>query len=509
MDEKIFHKVTAYIEKHRMIASGDTIVTGVSGGADSVCLFSILHELAETMMLRLIVVHVNHGIRGADADADASYVESLCRTWGVPFVLVREDVRAYARNGHLSEEEAGRKVRYRAFEEALKKYVQETVPAGTAEGSFRKGKIAVAHNANDRAETMLFHLFRGAGLTGAAAMKPVRGNVIRPVLCLERKEIEEYLRQRQLSFCIDRTNMEDTYTRNRIRNHIFPYVEKEVCHGAVGHMCEAADRLAEAEGYIRKQAELAYRRCILEETAGGDGGMGRPGSFGRPEVRLDAGRLMEEEAFIRRQVLLLGLEKAAGGRRDIASVHVLQTEKLLDKRGSKQISLPHGLTARREPWKGNTQLVLCRAEEQVPQEPVQIAIPGTAEVPGLGKVEFSLLETEKLPPENELAGFFWGKSQHIPQKTYTKWFDYDRITKSLVFRVREKGDYLTINESLSRKKLKDYMINEKIPKERRGKIYVLAEESHVIWVPEYRISEYYKITENTKRILQVQIGGGT
>lgn len=507
MDEKIFHKVKAYIEKHRMIVSGDTIVTGVSGGADSVCLFSILHELAETMMLRLIVVHVNHGIRGAEAEADAGYVEELCREWGVPYVLVREDVREYARTEHLSEEEAGRKVRYRAFEEALEKYAGEAGPAGTVGGGFRKGKIAVAHNANDLAETMLFHLFRGAGLSGAAGMKPVRGNVIRPVLCLERREIEEYLRQRQLSFCIDRTNMEDTYTRNRIRNHIFPYVEKEVCHGAVRHMCEAADRLAEAEGFIRRQAELAYRRCVSEEAAGEGAGQGK--RSGEPEVRLDAGRLMEEEAFLRRQVLLLGLEKASGGRRDIAAVHVRETEKLLGKSGSKQISLPYGLTARREPQKEYAELVLCRTEEQGKQEPVKIAIPGTAEVPGLGPVEFSLLETENLPPENEITGFFRGKSQHIPQKTYTKWFDYDRITKSLVFRVREKGDYLTINGNLSRKKLKDYMINEKIPKERRGKIYVLAEENHILWVPEYRISEYYKITENTKRILQVQIGGGT
>ena len=475
------------MEKYHMITPGDTVVVGVSGGADSVCLFLILCELAEEMQLCLIAVHVNHGIRKKEAEKDAGYVERLCKEKGIPFVLVCEDVKAYAKREHLSEEEAGRKVRYQAFENVLHQH-----------GSLN-GKIAVAHNANDRAETMLFHLFRGTGLAGASGIKPVRGCTIRPVLCLRREEIEAYLRERQISFCIDRTNMEDTYTRNRIRNHIFPYVEKQVCRQAVEHMCEAADVLAEAEQYIRKQTEAAYQRCVIAEDKG---------------VELDIDRLSEEEPFIRRQVLLFGLEQVTEGRKDITSVHVKEIEKLLDKDGSKQISLPYGLVARREPSKRFSSLILCRernAETAGSRERpavLKIPLPGKVEVPGVGNVEFTLLESGKLPPENEIAGFFLGKTQLIPQKSCTKWFDYDRITKSLVFRIREKGDYLTINRKLSRKKLKDYMIEEKIPKNQREKIYVLADGSHILWVPGYRISEYYKITENTEHILQVQLRGG-
>ncbi len=475
------------MERHHMIAPGDTVAAGVSGGADSVCLFLILCELAEELKFRLIAVHVNHGIRGKEAEADAGYVKRLCEERGVPFVLVREDVKAYAGREHLSEEEAGRKVRYRAFEETLYQY-------GAPDG-----KIAVAHNANDRAETMLFHLFRGTGLAGASGIKPVRGRIIRPVLCLRREEIETYLRERQISFCIDRTNMEDTYTRNRIRNHIFPYVEEQVCRQAVEHMCEAADVLAETEQYIRKQTEEAYARCAAEA----DG-----------RVELDIKRLSQEEPFIRRQVLLFGLEQVTEGRKDITSVHIKEIEKLLDKDGSKQLSLPYGLVARREPLKGYSSLILYREQNAEPagcgEEPaaVEVPIPGTIEIPGLGRVEFTLLERGKLPPESEIAGFFSGNSQFIPQKSCTKWFDYDRITKSLVFRIRKKGDYLTINRNLGRKKLKDYMIEEKIPKSRREKLYVLADGSHILWVPGYRISEYYKITEDTEHILQVQLRGG-
>lgn len=484
MDQRIFRKVKAYMERYHMIAPGDTVVAGVSGGADSVCLFLMLCELAEEMQLCLTAVHVNHGIRKGEAEADAEYVEHLCRERMIPFVLVREDVRTYAEREHLSEEEAGRKVRYQAFEKVLDQY-------GSSDG-----KIAVAHNANDRAETMLFHLFRGTGLAGASGIKPVRGRIIRPLLCLSREEIEAYLKEKQVSFCIDRTNMEDTYTRNRIRNHIFPYVEKQVCRQAVEHMCETADILAEAENYIRKQAEEAYRRCAAAQD---------------DAVELHINRLLEEEPFIRRQVLLFGLEQVTEGRRDLTSVHVKEIEKLLDKDGSKQISLPYGLVARREPLKGYSSLILCRERNTEPAgQPaaLRISIPGRMEIPGLGKVELTLLERGELPPGSEMADFFSGKSQFIPQKSCTKWFDYDRITKSLVFRIREKGDYLTINGKLSRKKLKDYMIEEKIPKNRREKIYVLADGSHILWVPGYRISEYYKITENTEHILQVQLRGG-
>ena len=258
MDDKIFEKVKRYADKHRMIAPGDTVVAGVSGGADSVCLFLMLCELAEEIDFHLAVVHVNHKIR-PEAAADAAYVEELCKSRNIPFILEEKDVKEYAREKHLSEEEAGREVRYQAFEEALGKYGS---CSGEKEG---QGRIAVAHNANDRAETMLFHLFRGTGLTGAGGIRAVRGHIVRPLLCLRREEIEEYLGKKGVFFCIDRTNLEDTYTRNRIRNHILPFAEKEICAGAIDHMCRAGDLFLEADAYIRGQAEKACRSCIVRE----------------------------------------------------------------------------------------------------------------------------------------------------------------------------------------------------------------------------------------------------
>lgn len=495
MGSKIFQKVKKYIDRYHMIAPGDTVVAGVSGGADSVCLFLMLCGLMEEMDFHLAVVHVNHGIR-QEAAEDAAYVEALCSQKGVPFILVESDVRAYAGERHLSEEEAGREIRYHAFEEALEKCERNTDIS--EEGTGKKagyGRIAVAHNANDRAETMLFHLFRGTGLTGAGGIRPVRDRIIRPLLCLQRDEIEEYLGRKGISFCIDRTNLEDTYTRNRIRSHILPFAEKEICAGAVRHMCFAGDLFLEADAYIRGQAAKAYKECADRAD--------------KEEIVLNIEKLKKEELFIRKQIFLQCIEMLTEGRKDITSAHIESLENLLDKQGSKEIFMPYGLRARKE----YRYLILYR-ESKVSEGSDEIRLPEIGirwqdlqkcaqefDIPGLGRVEFSVFHREEI-------SYFLDKSEIIPEKTYTKWLDYDRITKSLVFRTRKTGDYLTINKELSKKKLKDYMIERKIPKNARKELYILADGSHIIWVPGYRISEYYKITGATKYILRVQLRGG-
>lgn len=473
MDKRIFLRVKAYIEKYGMIAPDDTIVAGVSGGADSVCLLFLLHELAQELSFRIIAVHVNHGIR-EEAAEDAAFVKKLCAELEIPFFLVEEDVRGRAAKEKLSEEEAGRNVRYEAFERVLLSQVSGN------------GRIAVAHNANDRVETMLFHLFRGTGLAGASGIRPVRDKIIRPLLCLKRSEIEEYLNEKQIGFCIDRTNLEDTYTRNRIRNHILPYAEQEICHGVVEHMWETADLLLETEDYVKKQAQKALERCLSVEDKEKD----------MKGLTLNAKRLAGEEPLMQRQVILICLERLTKGRKDITSAHVAAICGLLNGQGSKQVSLPYGLTAVREYerlWIGK----IKETESSGPKKEWLIDlddIPAAVCIPGLGEVDFMMFSFEK--------------TQIIPGKSYTKWFDYDRITKSVVFRPRKTGDYLTINGNLSRKSLKDYMIGEKIPKNRRDDLYVLADGSHILWVPGYRISHYYKVSEHTKRILQVRIRGG-
>lgn len=463
----MIEKVRNYMQQYKMLVPGDTVVTGVSGGADSLCLLFMLKEFAEEMSLQLAVVHVNHGIR-EEAGEDAVYVEKICKELEVPFFLKEADVEAIAKSQGISTEEAGRNVRYEAFYEVLKQLNAE-----------EQGKIAVAHNANDRAETMLFHLFRGTGLTGLSGIKPVRDRIIRPLLCLDREEIEQYLEKKEVTFCIDRTNNEDTYTRNKIRHHILPFAENNICTGAVSHMNRTAEMLLETEEFLREQTISIYNK-IVEEKGN--------------SVYVSVKEFINQPRLLQKRILLLCMEKIAAGRRDIGLVHIENILSLFTKEGNKELALPYGMSARRDFEKIFIGADSSKEIKKVSGE-IEVLIPGEIEIEGIGVLEFRVFE--------------YDKSKIIPEKTYTKWLDYDKIEKSLVLRTRQTGDYLTINKTLSKKTLKKYFIEEKIPKNERENIYVLAEGSHIIWVPGHRISQYYKITSETRNILQVHLRGGS
>ena len=456
-----------YCKKYHMIRPHDTIVAGISGGADSVCLLFVLLEMQKQIPFQLKVVHVNHGIR-EDAGEDARFLEALCSRYELPFYLVEEQVRERAKQSGVSEEEEGRLVRYQAFERVL----------GETEG-----RIAVAHNSNDRAETMLFHLFRGTGLTGASGIRPVNGKIIRPLLCVTREEIEAWLSEKGISFCQDSTNAQDHYTRNRIRHHILPYAEEQICQGAVVNMNRAADDLLGAEEFISRKTKQGMERCVKEKGEG--------------ELLIDLRAFAVEDDYLKGRILLSCLGKAAGSKKDITAAHIRAVEKLFAATGSKQLQLPYEIMVYKKYDLGMIKRNV-KGENIVPaveekQREYAVTIPGEIMVPGLGRVEFAV--------------FSGLKSQNIPEKTYTKWFDYDKITSSVVFRTKRPGDYLTIKSKAGtgHKSLQDYFVNQKIPKDRRSEIFMLTEQSHILWIPGHRISEYYKVSEATCNILQVTI----
>lgn len=463
----MIRKVYDYIQKYHMIEKNDTIVIGVSGGADSVCLFSILLEIKKTIPFSLHVVHVNHQIR-KEAGNDAKFVEDLCKEYRVPFSLIEKDVGAIARRERMSEEEAGRQVRYQAFEEIRDKLNLENPT---------QGKIAVAHNKNDRAETMLFHLFRGSDIKGMSGIAPKRDYIIRPLLCLERKEIEAYLKERNIPYCMDATNEEDVYTRNKIRHHMIPLAEEISVH-AISHMNETAQKLEEAENYLTFKAAEERKRCCEEE---------------RQQISIDAEKFQEVDSFLQTYLIRDCIYKIAGNKKDITSKHIKDVMSLFTKQVGKFIILPYGIRAKRT----YSQVILSNKEYKEAEETYKweqnIEIPGNTMIDGVGSFTFTLLEASE--------------NLKIPEKTYTKWFDYDKIKKPLVLRNRKTGDYLTINEKADRKSLKQYLINEKIENSQRDKIVLLAEEDHVLWVVGHRISFQYKVTDSTKHILQVQFKG--
>lgn len=468
IQQRTEEKVFSYLERHQMISPHDHVLLGVSGGADSVCLLFLLVEYARRIPLKLSVVHVDHGIR-PDAAQDAAYVETLCRERGIPFYLSKVDVRGYAEEEKCSEEDAGRRLRYEAFYRTA----QET----------GAGRIAVAHNCNDRAETMLFHLFRGSGLKGLCGIRPVRQEIIRPLLCLEREEIEDYLTEKQIPWRTDSTNGTDEYARNRIRRHILPYVEKELAQGCVAHMARTADMLAEVEDYMGQQVRKARESCVEELE-------------GRFELSVDGFR--ELHPAVQKRLLQLLAEELSPTGKDILSVHIESILRLFSGTRGRRVNLPMEMEAVRSYAK-----VILGKSRECGRFPLNIFLSGE-QLAQRGGCRIDLGGGEVL----EFILFSAREYEEVPRKRYTKWFDCDKIKESVCVRYRETGDYLSITDGQGKvihKSLKDYMITEKIPREERASIPLLAEGSHVLWMVGGRISEYYKVDRNTKRILQVQL----
>ena len=493
-----------YCSRHALLDTGENIVVGVSGGADSMCLLFLLQSVRERLGLHLAVVHVNHHLRES-AGRDAEYVRGICGEWKIPCRICDCDVMQYAAGNHLSTEEAGRILRYQAFERTL----QELFGG--------HGKIAVAHNRNDRAETVLFHLFRGSGLRGLTGIGAMREHVIRPILYLDRARIESLLQEAGIRYCTDETNAEDMYARNRIRNHIIPYADQYICNRVVEHINDAADMIAEVEEYMSAQAGDIYGKV----TRMCDGGL-----------FIDAPALQTHPVILQKYVVRECMGYLTPSRKDITAAHMESVYRLLSGDVGKRIHLPYHLEAVRE-YDGvrivHGECSGCRGAEEITDVDLtglkpgdELAVPlgnqwlvspaakGVFREPVSGS-QGDGVDTDS-GPEMVFRIFDRENEWNVPEKAYTKCFDYDKIKGFLTIRGRRKGDYLTIrgdeNHPIVRKRCQDYLVNEKIPRENRDRVLFLTEGEHVLWAVGLRISQYYKITDQTEKILQVQIRGG-
>ncbi len=473
-------RVRAYAEKYHMIEPGGRTVAGVSGGPDSVCLLFLLKDLCGEKKNELSAVHVHHGLRGKEADGDETFVRELCRQLKIPLTVYSFDVRRRAEEEKLTLEEAGRLCRYEAFQ-------KEAERLGGA-------RIAVAHHEDDQAETVLFHLFRGTGLRGLCGMEPVRGNIIRPLLGVSREEILDWLKKREIPWRTDSTNEETEYTRNKLRREIFPLVHTEINPRASVHVAELAEELSQTERYLERQTEEAFAACVTVQ----DG-----------EILADREKLLGLDPVIAARTVRRMME-CMGGLKDIDRVHIRLILEIAKKQTGRKIDLPGGIQAGREyGWlrlskktsdgrgcaeaKAEGEKKEEKKEERKEEEALRPEIPGTLCI-GTQKWNFELESAQK--------------DQNIPEKTYTKWFDYDKIKRYLEIRRKKPGDYLEINKEHGRKKLKAYFRDEKIPAAQRESLHLLADGDHILWVPGHRISEGYKVTAETTRILKVQIDGG-
>ncbi|MBQ9119925.1 MAG: tRNA lysidine(34) synthetase TilS [Lachnospiraceae bacterium] len=463
-------RVEKQLEQFHMLSLGDRVVLGVSGGADSMCLLEVLHSLRESYALTLFVVHVHHGIRGDEADEDARFVQEACEQREIACRVIYEDVPAVAKAEGCSVEEAGRLVRYRAFAEAAREC--------------NCSRIAVAHNRNDQAETVLFHAFRGSGLRGLCGIPACRENIIRPLLGVSRAEIEEFLLERQLTWRTDATNLTADYTRNRIRHQILPTATEGVNAKAAEHLAELAVELGRVQAYLEQEADKRYPKVVLANAKDDDTGTVRC---------LSVNALQETPQVLREQLWLRIWKELAGRAEDFGRVHIKALEELLVGDTGRSLHLPYGIRAE----KSYEQLQLRRMKEQEPsEEPKNQKISELPCTLDLGKWELRL--SLILFSNDE-------KNVKIPKSNYTKWFDYDKIGNSLALRRRLPGDYMIIHKDGSQKSLKSLLIDRKVPRAEREQLALLAAGSRILWCIGVRSEDGLYVDENTKRVLVAEL----
>lgn len=485
----MFQRIWNYVQEMDLIRERDYVIAGVSGGADSVCLLLILIKLCKNKNAALTVLHVEHGIRGEESRADADFVQQLCKTLMVPCRTVPVDVPAYARERHFGHEEAARILGYEAFQAAA----AEARQMGYAPEQIR---IALAHHREDLAETVLFQLVRGSGISGLCGIRPVREDpsgffYIRPMLTVSRQEIEEYLAQAGQDYRTDPSNFDTGYSRNRIRHEIFPQLCRINDRAAV-HIQRTAEQMGRIEDYLMQQAQAQAERIIRKEGH---------------RTLLDIPMLLGIHPALQEAVLRHALFQTAGQRKDISAVHVDMLQELTRLQSGRSAHLPYGIRAVRE----YDSLILEKGDQSAlgsEGDAAPVTVDG-GQLQGLLESRQSL---SILLSRSEILTLrvldISGKIDKIPKKTYTKWLDYDMIKNGFIVRNRMPGDYFCMDGEGHHKKLKQYFTEEKIPAGLRGKMWLLAQESKVLWLIGGRISEDGKVTGNTKRVIELVYEGG-
>lgn len=300
-------KVLNTINKYNLINDGDRIVLGVSGGPDSIAMLNILNDIKNDKNLHMnfdiIVAHVNHMIREEAID-DQRFVENFCKKIGVSFYAKSIDVQKIANNKKIGTEEAGRNARYEFFDEILEKE--------------NANKIAIAHNKNDKIETIIMNMLRGSGIAGLKGIEPIKNNkYIRPLIECERFEIEEYCAKNGIEPRIDKTNFENVYTRNKVRNIVIPFIKQEFNPNIIQTMDRLSDLVKEEDEYLEKLVETKYNDYVEQEDKG--------------QIIMNLKDFNKEEKVIKSRLLLYTISRLLGTTKGIEKIHIEDIIKLCEK----------------------------------------------------------------------------------------------------------------------------------------------------------------------------------
>lgn len=447
----VLEKAKKAINEYKMLENVSTVVVGLSGGADSVCLLHVLNLLKNDCNLNLIAAHVNHGIRGEEAENDAIFSMNFAESLNVHFSLLKANCVEEAEESGETLEEAGRRIRYEFFDMLCE---DETYV------------IATAHNSNDNLETVVFNITRGSALSGAKGIPPKRDNIIRPLIFCSRAEIEGYCKENNLSFVTDSTNLSDDYTRNRIRHNVLPELEK-VNSNAIEAFTRFSESVRIDDDYLDSVAENALEKVKLSEC-----------SYSTEAIN-------SLHPSIKRRVIFKVINHFS-----------------MELPDSKKINLVLSCISE------NSKIQLykncyCESKEN------ELKFFKNDNNKECEKQEPKILECENFSANfggYTVKGEYFSKtSQKINDLLLDNLIDCDTINGSLILRTRNEGDKITLRKRQVTKSLKKLFIEENIPKEKRDLIPVISDDNGVVWVSGFGVNKNNAVKEDTKNILSISV----
>lgn len=469
----MIQKVKEYIDRYSMLHYGDKVIVAVSGGPDSMCLIHILNSLKNLYGLTLYAAHVNHCLRGREADEDEEYVRSFCVENSIGFFSKRVDINAMSENLNISCETAGREARYDFFKELM--------------GRLHADKIALAHNLNDQAETMLMRIMRGTGLEGLHGIRPVRDNIyIRPILLLSRDEIEHYCEAAGLKPRVDKSNYESIYNRNKIRLELIPYIRENFNKDIINTLSRLSNIISRDNEFIEEIAEKRYHEFCIEDN---------------DRIIINSDIIKENEAITSR-VIRRAIKYIHGSLKNIEMIHINDIISLFTIGTGKRINLPGKIVC--ENIYGNIYIYIDegqKTEEVMDGTEVFRKTVGSCTLPVNKYIELPGLSISIRLVEK-------GDNINFGEDSLKKYFDYDKIKNNITMRYRHEGDKFVPYGMRGSKKLKDLFIDLKVPKDERDKAPLICFDDEIAWVVGYRVSNSFIVTKNTKNILEIKIEKG-
>ena len=462
ISSRFLQRTHRFILQHDMIRSGEAIVVGFSGGVDSLALLVALYELRQPLDCQLHIAHLNHQLRG-DSTSDAELVKQYANLLKLPFTIKKIDIPALIKQRNQSIEALARKERYEFFETVSKK--------------IGATKVALGHQRNDQAETVLMNLLRGAALTGLRGILPIRdGKFIRPLLDFSRTEIEEFVAEQGLQPCEDSTNWDRNFLRNRIRLDLLPLLKRDYNRNIQNTLAQNAELLRAESDYLEDIARKALDACLAEPAT-------------HDVVILNRLMFLRHHPALRRRILRLAIGQIQGDMKQLAFNHsefMLQLSE--GKSPNRQLNLPNNL----EFLRAYNQLIIQRPTSKIGEFEYTVAVPGDNNFPALNAV---MVATIVEAPSRKTSYVLDGKFQAV--------FDVDQIQMPLKIRSRRAGDRFQPFGMKGTKKVKDFFIDAKVPQRMRQSIPILVTGDEILWVVGHRTSEKCKVSNKTRRFLHL------